>query len=99
MHVGETLAQLNCLGITLMTKGDKLCLQPGSQVPPVLITTLRQHKAEILAYLRQQPQGPEGEYRLVYPGQGGPSDPELAEIAHQVQEEAVYSFGVRSWRT
>jgi hypothetical protein len=53
MHVGEILAQLNCLGITLMAKGDKLCLQPGSQVPSVLITTLRQHKAEILAYLRR----------------------------------------------
>ena len=87
MGASAILEQLHNLGVTVTAEGDKLRLEPGSRVSPQLVNVLRQNKAEVLAYLQQQPKGPQGKYRLAYPGQGGPSNWELAEIVRRVNHE------------
>lgn len=38
-------------GLRLEPRGDKLAVIPGDRVPPEFADTLRQHKAELLAWL------------------------------------------------
>jgi len=87
MGASAILEQLHNLGVTVTAEGDKLRLEPGSRVSPQLVNELRQNKAEVLAYLQQQPKNPQGKYRLAYPGQGGPGNQELAEIVRRVNHE------------
>jgi hypothetical protein len=43
--------RLDELGISARAKGDKLRVEPGSKVPPELVSEIRQHKREILQLL------------------------------------------------
>ena len=48
------------LGVTLTLAGDSIRYVPKSAAPPDLITTLRKHKPEVLAYLRKNLGAPPG---------------------------------------
>jgi hypothetical protein len=47
----ELLEKVKALDVTLTRSGDKLLLEPGSKVPPDLVSQIREHKTEILAHL------------------------------------------------
>ena len=81
------LNHLDTLGVSISVDGDRLKLVPGSQVPPDLVDTLRQHRNEVLAYLRNHPRGIYGKYHPSYPEQGAPSAPELVDIVRCVRED------------
>ncbi|MFC1935652.1 hypothetical protein ACFLX9_02690 [Chloroflexota bacterium] len=49
------IERLNELGVTVALSGERLRLEPGSRVPSHLVEVLRQHKSEVVAYLRRQP--------------------------------------------
>lgn len=85
----EAIVQLaHELSITLSLAGDRIRYAPKSATPPNLVEMLRQHKAELIEYLRQENRtGPVGVYRQVYLGDSGPNDEELRETVRRVQEE------------
>jgi len=80
MNATAILETLNDLGIEVTASGDKIVLQPGSEVPADLVGEIRQHKAEIMAHL--------GETRLA---QGTPLW-HAQEIAKVVKREGVCLF-------
>jgi hypothetical protein len=57
-HVdAETILQrANELGITLTLHGDRIRYSPKSLTPDDFVETLREHKAEVMSYLRQRGQ-------------------------------------------
>jgi len=63
-HTGQSttegqLERLSDIGITVTVSGDRLRLEPGTQVPPELLDEVRSHKPEIIFHLKR--------YRLKYP--------------------------------
>jgi hypothetical protein len=65
---------------------DRLELDVPADFPAGLVLLLREHKAEVLGYLRQHPIPAETQYRLKYPRFPQASDQELAEILQTVQQ-------------
>lgn len=51
MDALELVTTLKARGATLLPRGDRLRIQPGSIVTPELAEQVREHKAEILALL------------------------------------------------
>ena len=51
MDATEVLNRLTELGITARTAGEKLLLEPGSKVPPELLSEVRQNKSDLVALL------------------------------------------------
>ena len=56
MGAVELLKKLQSRGVSVTVDRDELVLRSGDKVPPELLTEVRQYKAEILAYLRRDPQ-------------------------------------------
>ena len=54
MNVVVIFEQLEHLGVTVTVEGDKIVLEPGSRVPSDLLTTIREHKPELLARLTER---------------------------------------------
>ena len=52
MDITGLLNKLKDHGVAVSVDGDYLSLCPGSQVPPDLANEIREHKSEVLAYLR-----------------------------------------------
>ena len=52
MEATAILSELHSRGVTIAVAGDKLRLVPGSLVPHYLLEDLRDHRADILALLR-----------------------------------------------
>lgn len=52
MNMPALLDTLKTNGITVTVNGDWLRLVPGSRMTPELAQALREHKAEVLEYLR-----------------------------------------------
>lgn len=76
----ELLEKVKALDVTLTRSGDKLLLEPGSKVPPDLVSQIREHKTEILAHLRRP--------KLVE----GPPQWHAETIAAAVRKEGVCIF-------
>ena len=54
MNATAIFEQLANLGVTVTAEGDKIILEPGSRVPSALLTTIREHKPELLARLTER---------------------------------------------
>ena len=52
MTATEVLDRLEELGVTAWAYGEKVRLQPGSNVPPELLAEVREHKTEVLTLLK-----------------------------------------------
>jgi hypothetical protein len=63
MQAVEILDSFKKLGITAYIKGDKLVVEPGSEVPRELVPEIRQHKAEIISLVCQR-KAPVGDAQL-----------------------------------
>lgn len=50
--ISEALARLHDAGVTVWVEGDRLGVRPMSKVPPDLVPTIRENKAEIIEALR-----------------------------------------------
>ena len=88
MSAAEAILQrLRSLGVTVATEGNSLRMEPGSRVPSDLVAELRRHKPELLLYLWEHPEPPPGKYQFAYPGEGMPSDAEVAEVERRLHEQ------------
>lgn len=81
MDANAILEKLSSLGIsmTLIMKpeGPKLWLEPGSAIPPELLSDIKAHKQELMTVLKLKG------YRIQYPDASTP-DQEVEEIAARV---------------
>jgi hypothetical protein len=68
---------------------DRLELDVPDDFPAGLIQLLREHKIEVLEYLRQHPKPAVKQYRLRYPEFPQTSDQELAEILQTVRRRGL----------
>jgi hypothetical protein len=55
MGVQTILERARTLGVTLWVAGDRIRYSPKSQAPSEFVDLLREHKAELLAYLSGEP--------------------------------------------
>ena len=53
VNAEHIVQRAHLLGISLSVAGDKIRYAPKSSTPPDFVDTLREHKAEVLAYLRE----------------------------------------------
>lgn len=51
MDASGIIESLKNLGISIKSDGDKLLLRPGSRVPLEMVSEIRRHKGEILAWV------------------------------------------------
>ena len=56
MTAAALLEQVRSLGVDVSVGGDRVWLEPASRLSPEFIETLRAHKAELLAALREERQ-------------------------------------------
>ena len=56
METKEILEQLHDLGVSVQMNGPNVRLEPKSKVPDVLLDQVREHKPEIIQYLRRNEQ-------------------------------------------
>ena len=82
MPAPDVLNELKTLGIDVVVEGDRLYLEPASQVPPELLATVREYKGEIINYLQHS------EPRLV----DAPPVWHAQEVARRVEVERVCIF-------
>ena len=80
MGAREVLDRLSQLGVTAVLEDSRLFLEPGSRIPTDLISEVRRHKPEIVAYLRKP--------RLV----NGPPEWHAREVAVRVEIDGVCIF-------
>ena len=85
MRTSDILRQLETLGVTITSSGDKLRLKPASRVPPQLMEALRRDKTEVMAYLHKQSDGIKAGYELRYSGSDRKA--ELDEIERVVAQD------------
>ena len=90
MQTQEILLKARQEGITLKVEGDKLLYHPASVASEELISTLRQHKSEIIGLLKNQASTQSDPQlkacRLKYPDARITGE-ELEQIAQRVQSE------------
>ena len=55
MNAVEVVETLQNLGVSVRSNGSKLLLEPGSKVPPELVSDIRRYKPEILQLMRSTP--------------------------------------------
>jgi hypothetical protein len=67
MTAAALVAALRAYGVELMPAGNRLRFRPASKVPPELLETLRQRKAEVLELLGSQPDGAGMSYAHPWP--------------------------------
>jgi|WetSurMetagenome_2_1015567.scaffolds.fasta_scaffold17808_3 hypothetical protein len=82
MDAEAILQRANELGITLTLHGDRIRYSPKSLTPDDFVETLREHKAEVMAYLRER-------------GQAQESSDLLAWAAHLAEENMTLSEPIR----
>ena len=78
MEAVTLLNELEKLGVSVTVEGDRLILEPGSQVPSDLVPELKSHKQELMSILKLRG------YRLKYRDTQS-WDKELEEIAARVE--------------
>jgi hypothetical protein len=61
MLVPEILEEVGCRGVSLFPKGDRLRFYPKKALTPELVEELKEHKAEILVVLGDEPVRSAGE--------------------------------------
>ena len=80
MGAREVLDRLSQLGVTAVLEDSRLFLEPGSRIPADLLSEVRRHKPEIIAYLRKP--------RLV----NAPPEWHAREVADRVETEGGAIF-------
>ncbi len=75
MLVSEVLAEASRRGILLVPRGERLRFWPKSALTPELLAELREHKAEILAAIGEEPVRSAGEVLEIAYEYFGPSVP------------------------